>query len=152
MLLVAYRRALISGEKAALTVFPGSSVESFNYLQTIGVYPLLAAMFYALFVVLRAIRNSRSESQLVGAAFAFLFVVSLNDAHGHDAGDEVLRRFAETLTDSTRSGDLVVRYGGDEFIVLLEDADAADAKRIMERVRGRRRGTGLQAAGLDDAL
>lgn len=60
-----------------------------------------------------------------------------NDAHGHAAGDAVLKAFAMTLASNTRGEDLVVRYGGDEFVVLIKHATADDAQRIMERVRRR---------------
>jgi diguanylate cyclase (GGDEF)-like protein len=59
----------------------------------------------------------------------------LNDAHGHETGDRALRVFAETLREAVRAEDLVCRYGGEEFTVLLPGVDLAEAVEIVERVR-----------------
>jgi diguanylate cyclase (GGDEF)-like protein len=59
---------------------------------------------------------------------------SINDAFGHGAGDEALRRFAEVLRAHTRAGDLVCRTGGEEFTIVLPRTDAARACRLAERV------------------
>lgn len=58
----------------------------------------------------------------------------LNDVHGHQAGDEVLRHAAAVMRRAVRPGDTVGRYGGDEFLFFFPGAAAADAERIMERV------------------
>lgn len=58
-----------------------------------------------------------------------------NDAFGHQAGDQVLRAVAETLRSHSRSHEVVARYGGEEFAVILPETDAADARRIAERLR-----------------
>jgi diguanylate cyclase (GGDEF)-like protein len=58
-----------------------------------------------------------------------------NDALGHKAGDEALRRVARILEGCGRQIDLVARYGGDEFVLLLTDSDAAGACEVAERVR-----------------
>ncbi len=61
----------------------------------------------------------------------------INDAGGHGAGDLVLRRVAAALRGSIRSGDAAVRLGGEEFVVVLRDADAAGASRMADAFRSR---------------
>ena len=58
-----------------------------------------------------------------------------NDTHGHSAGDELLLKVAKILQDCSRDQDLVVRYGGEEFIVLLPQTRVKDAAMIAERIR-----------------
>jgi diguanylate cyclase (GGDEF)-like protein len=60
-----------------------------------------------------------------------------NDAFGHPAGDEVLKRVASILLSSTRSVDCTARYGGEEFAVLLTDTSSAVAAEVAERIRAR---------------
>ncbi len=57
-----------------------------------------------------------------------------NDTAGHQAGDDAIRRFAEILAGQTRAMNLAARYGGDEFIAILSDTDAAGARYLVERV------------------
>lgn len=61
---------------------------------------------------------------------------SVNDTHGHDVGDEVLREFARRIRSTVRGADLACRYGGEEFVVVMPDTDAASAASIAERLRG----------------
>ncbi len=59
----------------------------------------------------------------------------INDTHGHDAGDEMLRVVADRLRDSVRTEDVVGRLGGDEFVVIAEDLRSAqDAIVVAERI------------------
>lgn len=59
----------------------------------------------------------------------------INDAHGHLLGDAVLRMFVEKLESLLRGSDLLVRIGGDEFLINLHDVESeSDARSIMERI------------------
>lgn len=59
----------------------------------------------------------------------------VNDTYGHDAGDEVLKEFARRIRSTVRGADLACRYGGEEFVVVMPDTDAAAAAMIAERLR-----------------
>ena len=58
----------------------------------------------------------------------------INDAHGHEAGDEVLRRFVAALEAATRGSDVTARVGGDEFVALLYGTTTKDAETTVQRI------------------
>jgi diguanylate cyclase (GGDEF)-like protein/PAS domain S-box-containing protein len=58
-----------------------------------------------------------------------------NDLHGHQEGDEILKRMTRFLMRCTRAEETVVRVGGDEFVVILNDADAEETRFVAERLR-----------------
>jgi two-component system, cell cycle response regulator len=60
---------------------------------------------------------------------------AVNDTHGHEAGDEVLREFALRVKKSIRGIDLACRYGGEEFVVVMPETDKAVATTVAERLR-----------------
>ena len=59
----------------------------------------------------------------------------VNDTYGHETGDEVLIKVSEILKQSVRASDMVIRYGGEEFLALLIGADEAKTLEVAERVR-----------------
>jgi len=61
----------------------------------------------------------------------------VNDTHGHQAGDLVLRSVAGMLREVFRSGDVVCRYAGDEFVALLPETSPEEARPIVQRVQER---------------
>ena len=77
-----------------------------------------------------------------GRPLSFLFLdvdrfKQLNDTHGHQQGDQTLCEVADVLKTSVRPSDFVIRYGGDEFLVILIDAADPMVKQIAERIRSR---------------
>lgn len=62
---------------------------------------------------------------------------AVNDTYGHDAGDDVLREFAQRLKRNVRGIDLACRLGGEEFVVVMPDTDAGVASIVAERIRSR---------------
>jgi diguanylate cyclase (GGDEF)-like protein len=59
----------------------------------------------------------------------------INDAFGHKKGDDVLIKIAQAIKDSCREGEIVARYGGDEFVMLLPKTSMEAAKHIVERIK-----------------
>jgi len=59
----------------------------------------------------------------------------VNDTYGHEAGDAVLKAFAQILKDQGRTNDIIGRYGGEEFLAILGDTDMEGAKRFANKVR-----------------
>jgi diguanylate cyclase (GGDEF)-like protein len=74
---------------------------------------------------------------LVAVMFDLNGFKEFNDEHGHLAGDDALRLFASVLAVETRAANMAARYGGDEFIALLTDAEEEGARTFIERVRSR---------------
>src|SRR6202167_6114036 len=62
---------------------------------------------------------------------------AINDSHGHDGGDDVLRDFALRIKRSIRAIDLACRYGGEEFVIVMPETDMAVAAMVAERLRRR---------------
>lgn len=59
---------------------------------------------------------------------------SINDTHGHLAGDQVLKELAAVLSENVRSYDLVSRYGGEEFLIVFMDSNEEQSRGLMERI------------------
>lgn len=72
---------------------------------------------------------------------------SINDTHGHDVGDEVLRRFAQLLREDVRECDVLARWGGEEFIILAPETKEAGAMGLCEKLRTRVAETEFPGAG-----
>ena len=84
--------------------------------------------------LLRSYRHKGAFSVLIADVDEFK---KYNDAFGHPAGDEVLKKVASILLSSTRSEDCTARYGGEEFAVLLTGTSGQVANEVAERIRAR---------------
>ncbi|ESW91580.1 diguanylate cyclase [Mesorhizobium sp. L103C119B0] len=80
----------------------------------------------------RAVARRRPLSVMITDLDRFKTV---NDSHGHDGGDDVLREFARRLRKNVRGIDLACRFGGEEFVVVMPDTDGAVAEKVAERIR-----------------
>ncbi len=94
------------------------------------------------------------EADVTDADGAFLLLLDLdhfkrvNDTHGHEVGDRLLRAFVTLVRESVRPKDEVYRLGGEEFVVLLRDCSAPMAPVVAERVRAQVEGHLARRAGL----
>jgi diguanylate cyclase (GGDEF)-like protein len=90
-------------------------------------------------------QHQRSGAPLCIALLDIDLFKAVNDRHGHQAGDEVLKRFAQAARDELRASDLLARWGGEEFMVLLPDTDVAAAQQAVQRLQDQ-----LAAMSFDD--
>jgi len=84
--------------------------------------------------------NLMASAAAAGKPLAFVimdidYFKAVNDTYGHDVGDEVLREFAHRIGANIRGIDLACRYGGEEFVVVMPETDAAFAFTVAERLR-----------------
>jgi len=81
-------------------------------------------------------RRSRSKTNPLSAIlFDLDHFGAVNNEHGHQTGDDVLRAFGSVLAGRLRAADIAARYGGEEFVALLEDASHESAVRIADDIR-----------------
>jgi diguanylate cyclase (GGDEF)-like protein len=71
----------------------------------------------------------------------------VNDTHGHDAGDAILKALAAVLRQQVRAADLVIRFGGEEFLVILQDTELGDGDEVGEKIRAAVEATKFQVPG-----
>lgn len=80
----------------------------------------------------RCIRSQSTFSLLLGDIDRFKLI---NDHHGHECGDKVLQQTADAFRECLRSQDIICRWGGDEFLIVLPDTSLADGRDVAERLR-----------------
>ena len=85
-------------------------------------------------------RREADRSRRLGRGMAVVLLdldhlKAINDRHGHDVGDEVLRQLVHRVSTVIRDHDLLFRWGGDEFVLLLPHTSGEDAPQLAERVR-----------------
>ena len=81
------------------------------------------------------VRSSRLNSPLSFALVDVDFFKKVNDAYGHAAGDRVIKSLARLLKQRLRETDIVGRYGGEEFAVIMNDTDAISAAKVIDEIR-----------------
>lgn len=120
---------------AAVTAARLSAIRSFDQVQLQAATDPLTGLLNRR-ALEEQVRQMHSKGHTMAVAIADLdHFKRLNDTYGHDAGDRALVTFAKAMKDAVRPADLVSRFGGEEFIMVFRDADAAQAARVLERVR-----------------
>ncbi len=85
------------------------------------------------------IKEEIERSSRENKSFATVFIdlnnfKAVNDRHGHLVGDEVLKQVADILAKNIRKGDVLARYGGDEFALLMPGTETEQAEKVMQRI------------------
>lgn len=80
-------------------------------------------------------RSNRYDNELSVVLFDIDHFKQINDQFGHDVGDEVLKQVARRAESSIRAVDLIGRWGGEEFLIILVETDLASAKHVAENIR-----------------
>jgi diguanylate cyclase (GGDEF)-like protein len=101
-----------------------------------------------------ALRREISHAQRQDSSCALLIIdidhfKAVNDKYGHIIGDSALRALAQRADQCKRDGDLLFRYGGEEFVILLRDTDLSGAQLLAERIRACLASAPCSCAGID---
>ena len=120
----------------------GSAKAIYKYTQDLEFYATRDGLteLYNQRVFREFLSNAVHRAKRNNGIFAFVLIdldnfKSVNDNYGHKMGDKILQGVAEILSENKRGEDVLARYGGDEFVMILQDASEEDAYRIMERIR-----------------
>ncbi|MEO0971602.1 MAG: diguanylate cyclase, partial [Pseudomonadota bacterium] len=86
------------------------------------------------------VHNDQARTDRLGDRYSLImldvdYLKTINDTHGHEAGDRALKRLAATITASLRSDDIAFRYGGEEFVVVLPNATLTETRSVARRIQ-----------------
>jgi diguanylate cyclase (GGDEF)-like protein len=93
------------------------------------------------------VRHQRNKTPFILLVLDIDHFKNINDTYGHDIGDQALISVADVLLNSTRSQDLISRWGGEEFLILLPDTDIKGGVIVAEKIRSRVESEVFKAAG-----
>ncbi|MDP2195070.1 MAG: sensor domain-containing diguanylate cyclase [Rhodocyclaceae bacterium] len=91
--------------------------------------------------------TQRRKSSIAVLMLDLDFFKQVNDTHGHEVGDKVLKALADVLLRNVRSSDIAVRYGGEEFLLALMDTGAEGGMKVAEKIRAEIEATKIPIAG-----
>jgi diguanylate cyclase (GGDEF)-like protein len=130
------------------------NVISHEMLKYIGLTDSLTGVYNRRYIdrrLLEEIARARRQAYRISCMYIDIdHFKMVNDSVGHQGGDEVLREVAARIKAELRLSDAVGRFGGEEFVVLLIDADAASAAMVAQRIRASVVGTPVRLAGGQD--
>jgi diguanylate cyclase (GGDEF)-like protein len=88
--------------------------------------------------------TDRQKSQFTVLMADLDYFKQVNDTYGHESGDAVIKVLARLLKEEVRSSDLVIRYGGEEFLILLRDTGPEEGLTLAEKIRAKVEETSIQ--------
>jgi diguanylate cyclase (GGDEF)-like protein len=97
-------------------------------------------------------RSRRYSRPLAFVIFDIDDLKTINDTYGHQAGDALLKQVGQALKKSTRAIDIIARYGGDEFCVVMPESDEETSVKFMRRMLETIAGTEIRLEGITEAL
>jgi two-component system cell cycle response regulator len=97
-------------------------------------------------------RIAETRKPVAAIVFDIDHFKQVNDTHGHPAGDQVLKQLADRVSRNLRNFDMVARWGGEEFVVVMPDAGIEAAALVAERLRRRIADEAFAVTGLDEPL
>ncbi|MDO9546055.1 MAG: diguanylate cyclase [Pelolinea sp.] len=110
-----------------------ASQQNLAFLST---HDTLTGLYNRLFFETEFLRLEKSRQFPISIIMADVDELKMvNDDFGHETGDQVLKNVAALFSDVFRQEDIVSRFGGDEFVILLPDSDASTAKKIIKRIK-----------------
>ena len=134
-----YARPILAFGFVVILIIALSGLAASQRLVLLAINDGLTGLYNQSFIKVRLIEEI-SRAERYGNAFSLILAdiddfKSVNDRFGHVAGDRVLRSFSDRLRRILRASDIVGRFGGDEFLILLPQTSLADAGRAAERIR-----------------
>ena len=107
-----------------------------EYLRYLGTHDVMTGLYNRAFFEETLLRLESNRIEPISVIILDLNgLKAANDLLGHQAGDNLIRRAAEVLKASIEDGYIAARIGGDEFIIIMSNADAGDADELMERIQ-----------------
>lgn len=133
------QRAILQEQRSDLADANARLEDAMERLEQIAIQDPLTGLFNRRHFLER-LEEELARAERTGTRFHLALIdldhfKAINDSYGHNAGDEVLRRFAVIAQDSVRRSDLLARYGGEEFIILFPEGQLEDITAVVERLR-----------------
>jgi diguanylate cyclase (GGDEF)-like protein len=152
------RRTGYDRDRELLEIFASQAAAAIqnSILYDIATTDALTGVYVRAFAV-QQLNRTIKQSLRRGASVSLLMIdmdrfKNVNDTYGHQTGDQALRRVGEVLRTAVRETDIVGRYGGDEFMVVLPDTPPAGALIVANRVLQRAEGMSVDANGVEVPL
>jgi diguanylate cyclase (GGDEF)-like protein len=128
-------------ERASLTICPYYMIGQYQRMARDAAHDALTDL-YSFRALEERLHQEVARANRTEATLAMLFLdldgfKEANDRHGHQVGNDVLRAVAEAIRESIRTTDVAARFGGDEFVVLLVNAELEGVERVAEEIRER---------------